>query len=83
MSDHLPSVRQIDNAQVPLSSAYAGAVGIGYYVLGRREDSSALDILRRALVSNLKEAADRLGFDLVPRPPVSLVIDNSNQARPR
>lgn len=81
MSEHLPTVKQIDHAQVPLNSAYSTAIGISYYVLGRLEDGAALDVLRRAVVRNLREAADRLGFDLVPRTsPVSLVIDNTNHA---
>ncbi len=75
MTDHLPSVRQIDNARIPLRQATDLAI-IVEAIEGRVTD----DFMRfqaRQLLSNLQCAASRLGFRLEPITPVSLVIDNT------
>lgn len=71
----LPSVEQIETAQIPLGAAHVTAAGIGYYMLGRKEPHS-LDFHRRSLVNNLRQAAAALGYRLEPIRPV-LAVDNS------
>lgn len=80
MIDPLPTIDQIGAAEVSLGDAYRNAAGISFYAVACKEETSALNIFRRALLSSLRQAARNLGFDLVPRAPVSLVIDNTNHA---
>lgn len=75
MTDKLPTVEQIDRAQVPLATAHNTALGIGYYVLGRT-DAPACDVFRRSLMDSVRQAVRALGYDLVPRDGPHLVIDN-------
>jgi hypothetical protein len=76
---HLPTLEQINSAEVPLSTAHHAAIGIGYYVLSRKEPA-ALDILRRSLVDSLEQAARAMGFRLVPI--AALAVDNDASDRP-
>lgn len=76
-SNNLPSLEQIDRATIPLAGAQHTAVGIGYYVLSRK-DPHALDIFRRSLMDSMHQAAAALGFRLEPINGPVLAVDNSN-----
>lgn len=75
MTEHLPSVEQIDRATIPLAGAHHMAIGIGYYALSRKEPTS-LDFFRRSLMDSLHQTAAALGFELVPRNGPRLAVDN-------
>lgn len=74
MTDHLPTLEQINSAEVPLSTAHHTAIGIGYYMLSRKEPV-ATDIFRRSLLDSLEQAARALGYRLEPI--ARLAVDNN------
>jgi hypothetical protein len=78
MTDHLPSVRQIDRARPSLRQAFE----IAAMIEGMRGYAPEIpvDRHRQQLVFQLEQAAAALGMQIIPNKPISLVIDNTNHA---
>lgn len=75
MTDHLPSVRQIDRARPSLRQAFEIAAmveGLGDY-----GPEIVVDRYRRQFLFQIERAAAALGMQIIPNKPVSLVIDNT------